>query len=75
MSQAVALLSIEQYSVEDRVELLGRLWDSLLDATGLPTMPAWHTTEVARRIANAEAHPGAAIPLAQLRQELLGDTQ
>ena len=73
MSQPIQLLPVEQYSVEDRVELLGRLCDSLLDAGGLPPAPAWHAPEVARRIARADAAPGSAIPLEQLRKELLGD--
>ena len=75
MSSPVVLLPIEQNSVEDRVELLARLWDSLLDTSGLPAMPAWHATEVARRIAHADGQPDSAIPLAQLKQELLGDTR
>jgi putative addiction module component (TIGR02574 family) len=66
-------LPLEQYSVEERVELLGRLWDSLLDAGGLPPMPEWHAREVARRIARADAQSGTAIPLEQLRRELQGD--
>jgi putative addiction module component (TIGR02574 family) len=74
MAQPIQLLPVEQYSVEERVELLGRLWDSLLDAGGLPAAPAWHAAEVARRIARADAAPGSAIPLEQLRRELLGET-
>jgi putative addiction module component (TIGR02574 family) len=73
MSQSRQLPPVEQYSVEDRVELLGLLWDSLLDAGSFPPAPAWHGAEVARRIARADAAPGAAIPLEQLRQELLGE--
>jgi putative addiction module component (TIGR02574 family) len=73
MSQSLSLPPIEQYSVEERVELLGRLWDSLLDAGGLPPMPEWHAREVAERIARADAEPGRGIPLDQLREELLGD--
>jgi len=36
-------------------------------------MPEWHALEVARRIARADTEPGSAIPLEQIRQELLGD--
>ena len=74
MAQPIQLLPVEQYSVEERVELLGRLWDSLLDAGGLPPAPAWHAAEAAGRIARADAAPGSAIPLEQLRRELLGET-
>ena len=71
MSQSLSLPPIEQYSVEERVELLGRLWDSLLDAGGLPPMPEWHAHEVAQRIARADAEPGRGISLDRLREELL----
>lgn len=71
MASPLQQIQVEQYSVEERLELLGRLWDSLLDAGGLPPMPEWHAREVARRIARADAEPGTAIPLEQLRRELL----
>jgi putative addiction module component (TIGR02574 family) len=72
MASSIQLLPLEQYSVEERVELLGRIWDSLLDTGRLPPMPEWHAREVARRIARADAEPGATIPLEQLRKELQG---
>jgi putative addiction module component (TIGR02574 family) len=73
MSAPLEALPLEQYSVADRIELLGRLWDSLLDSEGLPPTPEWHRSEVANRIARADAEPGTAIPLEGLRKELLGD--
>lgn len=74
MTQPIQSLPIDQYSVEERCELLGRVWDSLLDGGSMLPMPEWHAPEVARRIARADADPDSAIPLEQLRQELLGDT-
>ncbi len=73
MPAPLQALPVEQYSVADRMELLGRLWDSLLDSEGLPPAPDWHAHEVARRVAQADAEPGTAIPLERLREELLGD--
>jgi putative addiction module component (TIGR02574 family) len=72
MPRSLQALPLEQYSVADRVELLGRLWDSLIDSGELPPMPEWHAREVARRVARADAEPGTAIPLERLREELLG---
>ena len=72
MPQSIQELPLDQYSVEDRVELLGRLWDSLLDAGGALPVPPWHANEVARRIARTDAEPGSGIPLEKLREELLG---
>ena len=72
MPAPLQTLPLEQYSVADRVELLGRLWDSLLATGDPPPMPEWHAHEIARRVARADAEPGTAIPLEQLREELLG---
>jgi putative addiction module component (TIGR02574 family) len=73
MSVPLHTLPLERYSVADRIELLGRLWDSLLDSGSLPPAAEWHRREVANRIARADAEPGTAIPLERLREELLGD--
>lgn len=64
-------LPIEELTVDERLTLLGRLWDSLLDA-GPPPIPAWHLQEVRRRIAAADANPTASIPLEELRRQLRG---
>lgn len=72
MSLSVRELPIDQLSVDDRLELLGRLWDSLLEDGAPPPMPAWHLEEVNRRIALADANPQANVSLDDLRQELRG---
>lgn len=72
MPTSAELPPVEQYSVAQRVELLGRLWDSLLETDGPPPVPAWHAAEVARRVARADAEPGTSVPLAELRRELRG---
>ncbi len=64
-------LSVEELTVEERLILLGRLWDSLLDA-GPPPIPPWHLEEVRRRVAAADADPSASIPLDDLRRQLQG---
>lgn len=63
---------IEKLTVDERLTLLGRIWDSLLDA-GPPPVPAWHLEEVRRRIAAADANPSASIPLEEFEKELLGE--
>ena len=72
MPAPLQTLPLEQYSVADRIDLLGRIWDSLLDPDGLPPAPEWHAHEVAKRVARADAEPNNAIPLERLWDELLG---
>ena len=71
MAHPAADLPVEELSVDERLTLLGRLWDSLLDV-GPPPAPAWHLEEVRRRVAAADADPAASIPLDELRRELRG---
>ena len=57
-------LTLEQFGIdhldaEQRLELIGLIWDSLpRDASFSP--PDWHLEELERRIADADANPDAA---------------
>ena len=59
-------LSLEQFGIdrlspEQRFDLIGLIWDSIpVDAPFDP--PEWHVRELERRIAAADADPGAAEP-------------
>jgi putative addiction module component (TIGR02574 family) len=57
-------LTLEQFGIDrlnpqQRFELIGLIWDSL--PSDIPfTPPDWHLRELERRIADADADPGAA---------------
>ncbi len=70
MAHPATAMPVEELSVEDRLTLLGRLWDSLLDE-GPPPAPPWHLEVVRRRVAEADANPAASIPLDDFERELL----
>ncbi len=70
MSSSVQDFPIDNLTVEERIVLLGRLWDSLLDSGHLPPIPAWHIQVLEQRIADADLHPESVISLDQLRSEL-----
>ena len=65
---------IDQYTVDEKLDLLARVWDSLLEAGGLPTMPDWHRQLLADRVNQADRHPEARIPLDEVRRELSADS-
>lgn len=73
MSQAIPPLNIDALDVGQRIELLGRVWDSLIDAGQLPPPPAWHAEEIQRRLERIRNNPGLTISVEQLRQEMHGD--
>jgi putative addiction module component (TIGR02574 family) len=59
MSLTLEQFGIDSLSPQQRFELIGLLWDSLPDdAPFIP--PDWHLRELERRVAAADADPGAA---------------
>ncbi len=70
MAHTATDLPIDELSVDERLTLLGRLWDSLLDTSSLP-VPTWHLDVVRQRL--GDPNPTSSIPLEELRRELLGE--
>jgi putative addiction module component (TIGR02574 family) len=61
-------IDIDRLSPEERLDLIGRLWDSL-DADDLPLTPA-QAAELDRRLATADADLAESEPWETLRAEL-----
>jgi putative addiction module component (TIGR02574 family) len=59
---------IEQMSVSECLELIGRLWDSIPESE--LAIPEWHRQELERRLAAADAEPDAGIPWKEVRTRL-----
>ncbi len=61
---------VGQLSVDQRLELIALLWDSIPDAAETPPVPDWHRQELDRRLAAADAAPEAAIPWEHVQERL-----
>jgi putative addiction module component (TIGR02574 family) len=70
MSPTVNNLAIDQLSVEERLELMGRLWDSIPETPEDLPVPEWHRQELERRIQAADADPDAGIPWPEVKSRL-----
>ena len=57
-------------TVQQRIELIGQLWDGIPDSIEALPVPDWHREELARRLALAEANPDAAIPWEEVKRQL-----
>ena len=66
---ATKLLSMP-LSVEQRLELIGELWDSIPDSFEALPVPEWHLEELERRLAAADANPDTAIPWEEVKRRL-----
>lgn len=61
--------SLASLSVDERIRLIGTLWDSLEPDEAAPITPEL-AAELDRRLADAEANPDAWVSWEQLRAEL-----
>jgi putative addiction module component (TIGR02574 family) len=73
LPEAAAELLRTPLTVEQRLELIGELWDSIPDSLDALPVPEWHQEELERRLASADAEPDAAIPWEQVKRRLRQD--
>ncbi len=62
-------VTLESLTAQERITLIGRLWDSLDPAVAAPLSPAL-AAELDAREADADADPDAGISWSALRDEL-----
>ena len=73
MSQIEVPPEILGMPVSDRIELVAKIWDSI-SRDGLPPLSDEHRKVLDERLAAHRANPESGITLAELRNELLGDS-
>jgi putative addiction module component (TIGR02574 family) len=61
MNPTLQRLGIDRLNADERLELIGEIWDSLTEGGEDQPPPDWHLRELERRRAAAEADPGAGI--------------
>ena len=71
MSPTIQDLGIDRLNVEDRLRLIGEIWDSFPPLDELE-IPEGHRQELDRRIAAAEANPSAGHPWTEVKNLLRG---
>lgn len=71
MSASMRELGIDRLSAEDRLQLIGEIWDSL--APESEPIPQSHREELDRRLAAADANPSAGRPWEEVRARLRGE--
>ena len=67
---AAAELLRTPLTIEQRLELIGELWDSIPDSLNELPIPEWHREELERRLAAADANPDATIPWEEVKRRL-----
>lgn len=70
MSQLEAL-GIDQMSTDDRLRLIGEIWDSIAPEVERAPLTDAQKAEIDRRLAAHRANPQAAVPWEQVKAEAL----
>ena len=73
LPEAATTLLETPLTVEQRIELIGELWDSIPDSVEALPIPDWHREELERRLDKANAEPEAEIPWEEVRRRLRGE--
>jgi putative addiction module component (TIGR02574 family) len=58
MPTQLEALGLQNLNTRERLELIETLWNSLPETVQAEELPDWHLAEIARRRADAAAHPG-----------------
>jgi putative addiction module component (TIGR02574 family) len=73
MPASFEALGIDRLSVNDRLDLIEQIWNSLPEQVKAEEVPAWHLEILAKRLATADASRQASVPwrevLARLRNK------
>jgi putative addiction module component (TIGR02574 family) len=57
-------------TVQQRIELIGELWDGIPDSIDALPIPDWHREELDRRLSAADADPDAAVSWDEVKKRL-----
>jgi len=71
MSPTLQELGIDRLSNEERLRLIGEIWESLTPVDQRE-IPESHREELDRRLADADADPAAGRPWEEVRERLRG---
>ena len=63
-------IDLQSMSVQERLELIETIWDSLPETIEPQEVPDWHLAELAKRRAEAIANPGVGKPWREVLDQL-----
>ena len=70
MNQTLQVLGIDRLDVQTRLELIGLIWDSIVEGEQSLATPEWHLRELEQRRDVADANPDEAVPWEVVKSRL-----
>lgn len=71
MRELMQNLGIDPLNSQERLDLIGEIWDRLVDSDEPIVVPEWHQEILTQRLAAPETNPEAAIPWEVVIERLL----
>ncbi len=65
-------LGIDKLDVEERLQLMGEIWDSVSEETGDLSLSSEMKEELDKRLAAADATPEASVPWEDVKKRVIG---
>ena len=66
--------ALRKMSVDERLQILEAVWDSLAADPDAIDVPQWHKDELDRRLAEEEQNPDAGAPWDEVKARLLDES-
>ncbi|RIK86165.1 MAG: hypothetical protein DCC67_03060 [Planctomycetota bacterium] len=75
MATPVLPFDIHQYSIPERIAMIGEIWDSIADETTVVPLTGAQKALLDERIAEHDANPDDVISWTQIERERFGERQ
>jgi putative addiction module component (TIGR02574 family) len=72
MADSILPFDINQYSIPERVAMIGEIWDSMVDEAGVVPLTDEQKKILDQRIAESEEFPDDVVPWSEIKRELFG---
>lgn len=68
----ITAADIAEMSVQDRIQLVEDIWDSIAELPDSVEIPAWHKAELEKRLTAYHADPTQGSPWQDVKKRILG---
>jgi putative addiction module component (TIGR02574 family) len=69
----ISASDIAEMPIEERIQLVEDIWDSISELPEAVSIPEWHKEELERRLDAYHANPTEHAPWSEVREKLLGE--
>lgn len=69
----ISASEIAEMPIEERIQLVEDIWDSIAELPESVTVPDWHKEELERRLDAYHSNPTEDSPWSEVREKLLGE--